>query len=63
MHVPNLMTVQLLLLIKSQFTKNTQNILHVYTARVVTSDQRLSHSFQKSRRRCAWYNRYKNALV
>jgi len=62
MHVPNLMTPQSLLLIKSQLTTNAQNILHVYKARVVMSDEELSRSFQKSRRSCAWYNRHKKCV-
>jgi len=63
MRVPNLVTAQSLLHIKSQLTTNAQNILHVYNARVVMSEEGLSHSFQNSRRSCAWYSRHKNALV
>jgi len=62
MHVPNLMTAQFLLFIKSQFTTNAQNILHVYNTHVVMADQGLSHSFQKRRRSCVWYNRHKKCV-
>jgi hypothetical protein len=56
MHVPSLITVQLLLLIKSQFTTNAQNVLHFNQC---TQGHVLSWnvaSFQRSRGGCEWFD-------
>jgi hypothetical protein len=61
LHVPNLITVEVLLFFKSQFTKNAQNVLHLNHSTYLHVWSWTFASFQRSRGGCKWF--HKNALV
>lgn len=60
-HVRNLIIIEFLLFVKSQFTTNTQNIRHL-NSRTDACDHGISHTVKRSGYDCDWFYRHQNLV-